>query len=334
MKIAHIVPNSVKFPLEIHNGRYDWVLQLAQQQVKNGHDVTIYCNPSSSIPAIHTIGLDSPTEDKNANNSALFKLALDNKHDIYHSHFDNLQYKEASSTTVPIVFTQHWWPHNETVEIAQLNPGNVWAVPPTRYMYDFDVRSHILTRGFIYHGIDLEMFKPSRTEKNGRLLFVGRLAPEKNLDIAIKVAQESGIGLDIIGKIVEKHARYWESLEPLIDGKHIRYLGPKTHADLVDYYSAALAVLFPSDVNEPFGLVAIESQACGTPIIMKSGGSRPELLKDNETGFLCTTQADFVSAAHAATQINPHDCRSFAEQFSLQTMAQKYGELYEHLLAA
>ena len=109
MNIAHVVPYSIKFPLTSHNGRYDWVLQLAALQVKRGHTVTIYCNPESNIDTIRTIGINYATSDKEHNNLETFRAALRDNHDIYHSHFDDLHYKVAHETTKQIVFTQHWW---------------------------------------------------------------------------------------------------------------------------------------------------------------------------------------------------------------------------------
>lgn len=334
MNIAHIVPYSVQFPVQTHNGRYDWVLQLAYLQIRRGHNVTIYCNPNSVIDGIQTAGIPTASNDAQENNRATFRLALETSHDIYHSHFDNLHYEMAHETARPIVFTQHWWPHPDTIRFAQKNPGNVWAVPPTQYMYTFDLQEHIQTRGRIYHGVDLDFYTPSNVNKNGRLLFVGRISPEKNVGVAIEAAKKTGLGLDIIGKIADKNRAYWDTLAHQIDGDQICYLGPKTHAELIDYYTAATAVLFPSDVNEPFGLVAIEAQACGTPIIMKRGGSRAELVREGVTGFLCTTSDEFATAALHSGKLSPDDCRKFSQHFSMQTMAIKYDELYTQLVAA
>lgn len=331
MNIAHVVPYSIKFPLESHNGRYDWVLQLARLQVKRGHTVTIYCNPASAID-IHTVGIDHATGDKEYNNLETFRAALRTDHDIYHSHFDDLHYKVASETTKQIVFTQHWWPKDSVVTLAGLHLKNVWAVPPTKYMYDFDIQAGIATKGFIHHGIDLELFHVRHAQKSGRLLFVGRISPEKNLETTLTVAKKSGIGLDIIGKVVEKNRHYWNTLQPHIDGEHIRYLGQKNPQELARCYASALAVIFPSDIREPFGLVAIESQACGTPIIMRRGGSRSELVEENKTGFLCETDDEFVEAVKKAGVLRASDCLTFAKHFDIHVMAEKYDALYKDLL--
>lgn len=333
MNIAHIIPHSIAFPLNTHNGRYDWVLQLALLQAEAGHKVTIYGSPDSHSDGIQMSGITQATDDKKRNNTETFRLAFRNNHDIYHSHFDNLHYEVSHETPKPVVFTQHWWPYDETIKLAQASYSkNVWAVPPTKYMYEFDLESKIQSKGFIYHGIDLKLFHPSPAPKTGRLLFVGRISPEKNLDIALLTARKTGVGLDIIGKIAEKNHQYWENLQPLIDGKQIKYLGTKHPDELVDYYTSARALLLPSDVTEAFGLVVIESQACGTPVIMKRGGSREELIYEEKTGYLCKTKDDFIEAATNAEKLNPVDCVTFAKNFDIHNMAKKYESLYKQLM--
>lgn len=333
MRIAHVVPHSITFPLALHNGRYDWVLRLVAIQAKRGHDVTVYCNPASKIEGIRTVGITSATGDKTRNNIDTFRLALTHNHDAYHSHFDNLHYEIAPETSKQIVFTQHWWPSQHTIELANsCITNNVWAVPPTKYMYKFDLQSSIPTKGYIYHGVDISLFGVHSAKKNGRLLFVGRIAPEKNLPLALTVAKQSGLGMDIIGKVTKKNRAYWEALRPAIDGAHIRYLGVKDHGELISYYANALALLFPSGINEPFGLVAIESQLCGTPVIMRRGGSRGELIEEGKTGFLCKTEDDFIDAALSAYKLDPADCVRFAKKFDIRTMAQQYEKLYQNLL--
>ena len=333
MNIAHVVPYSVKFPLKVHNGRYDWVLQLATLQAERGHTVTIYCNPESVVDTVHTTGISRATDNKELNNLETFRVALRNNHDIYHSHFDDLHYRVAHETTKQIVFTQHWWPKDSVIEFAASQPKNIWAVPPTRFMYDFDIQAGIATKGFIYHGIDLKLFHVHHAQKNGRLLFVGRISPEKNIETALAVAKKSGIGLDIIGKIAEKNLSYWDTLQPYIDGTHIRYLGQKSPHELVEYYASAQAVIFPSGTKEAFGLVAVESQACGTPVIMRRGGSRGELVEEGKTGFLCETDNDFIEAARKASTLQASDCFTFAKRFDIQVMAEKYDTLYQDLVS-
>jgi glycosyltransferase involved in cell wall biosynthesis len=334
MKIAHIIPYSIVFPLAQPNGRYNWVLQLADLQSKNGNEVTIYGNPGSRVNGVRTIGIPHAKDSTIQNNRDTFQLALENDNDVYHSHFDSLHYEFAHKTKKPIVFTQHWWPSDEVVRLAASASGNVWAVPPTKYMAEYDKAHGIASKGFIHHGIDHSLFKPGDVRKNERLLFVGRISPQKNVEVAIKTSRESGIGLDIIGKISDKDKDYWNDVSSAIDGTNIRYIGTVPFNELAKHYSAAQAVIFPSDINESFGLVAVEAQACGTPIIMKSGGSRGELVRDGVTGFLCNSQDDFNQAARLSATILARECTSFAKEFSIEKMEASYRQLYVDLLSS
>jgi len=335
VKIAHILPHSVRFPLLAHNGRYDWVLQLARLQAKNGHDVTIYCHPDSELDNIMTCGIPHASGNKDSNNIGTLRMAVRHNHDIYHSHFDNLHYTLSEhELSQPVLFTQHWWPTKTTLALAKKNlHKNIWAVPPTRYMYEFDKESHVKSKGFIHHGIDLGKFTLKPVQQSHRLLFVGRISPEKNLEVALSIAEKTGLGLDIIGKITEKNKDYWRSLQHRIDGIHTRYLGTKTHDELASHYSAATALLFPSDIHEAFGLTAIEAQACGTPVIMRRGGSRAELLEEKVTGFLFDTEDELIDAVQQAATIDGADCVRFSKKFDIQTMANAYDSLYEQLRA-
>lgn len=333
MKIAHIIPYSATFPLKSHNGRYEWVRQLALLQVRQGHEVTIYGNPASHSEGLSFAGIPNSFEDKERNNIETFRNAFAQNADIFHSHFDSLHFEVAHETAQPIVFTQHWWPNDQLLNTAMQNTHpNVWAVPPTKYMYEFDLRSGIQTKGHIYHGIDLSVFNPTTVEKNGRLLLVGRISPEKNLRVALSVAKKSGAKLDIIGKIAPKNEEYWQNLQQFIDGKTIRYLGIMDKTDLVDAYSAALGVLSLFEATEAFGLVAIEAQACGTPIVMATGGSHGELVEDGKSGFLCNTEDEFVLAIPKLQNITSNSCIAFAKRFDINTMAANYERLYKDLL--
>lgn len=333
MKIAHLLPHSVTYPLKVYNARHEWALQLAILQARKGHDVTLYCNPSSRVPSIIIRGIDHATDNKAKNNEKLLRLALLEKHDIYHSHFDNAHYKLGHLTKTPIVYTQHWWPDQKTIELAaNYGHDNIWAVPPTRYMYDYDMSSGIKTYGHIYHGIDTNFFMPSTMKKSGRLLSVSRISPEKNIEQSIEIAKRSGLGLDIIGKIADKNQLYWEKLSQFIDGSQIIYHGTKNQNMLIEYYSSAQALLFPSHTEEPFGLVAIEAQACGTPVIMWNRGSRSELVDEGKTGFLCNNMNDFTHAARLSQNLSATNCRNFALRFDIHTMAADYERLYAQLL--
>ncbi|NCO10713.1 glycosyltransferase family 4 protein [Candidatus Saccharibacteria bacterium] len=308
--------------------------QLALRQARQGHEVTIYCHPSSRSEKLHFRGISSAQTDKKINNINTFRLAFSNDHDVYHSHFDNLHYEVAHETVKPIVFTQHWWPTEETINLAKQHQShlNVWAVAPTKYMEGIDRANGIQTKGYIHHGINLDVFKPKPESKTNRLLCVGRIAPNKHIETALAVAKQSGVGLDIVGKLLDKDIDYWNSISNDIDGIGINYLGQKNKDDLVRLYSNAKAVICTFSEKEAFGLVAIEAQACGTPILITPGGAHAELLDSGKTGFICESIDEFEVAINEVVKIRSEDCINFIkDNFDITEMFEKYEKLYQEL---
>lgn len=335
MNIAHLLPYTAEFPLKKHNGRYDWALRLAKIQASQGHDVTIYSAPQSTGDGIVWRSIPQNLGDKTHNNTALITEAFQHQeHDIFHSHFDYLHYLVADLTIKPIVFTQHWFPSQIVADAGYANlSGNVVAIPVTNFMKIEDQRLGIKIADRIYHGIDLSLFKPSQDGHSDRLLFVGRITPNKGVREAIHIAKLAGEKLDIVGKINNVDSKYWNDLLPLVDGDQIRYLGPKSQAEVAEMLSHAKAFLFPSQAMEAFGQVTIEAQACDTPVIISNLGASNELVQNDITGFVVSTIAEFVEALDRLDTIQPNACRKFAEQFDLQIMVNKYTSLYESLIS-
>lgn len=334
MNIAHLLPTSAVFPLQKHNGRYEWALRLARLQAKNGHTVTVYAG-TGSVDDSSILWESSAfvSENKLERNSALIDRAFSNpSHDIFHSHFDSLHFLLAHHTKKPIVATQHWYP---TVKIAadarMAKSNNVYTVPVTNLMKEADRSLGIPSTDRIYHGIDLSLFSLSLVVSD-RLLFVGRIHPGKGVKEAIEYATRADVGLDIVGKLNDSERHYWETIQGLIDGTQIRYLGQQSQQNLVKLYQSAKALIFPSQTKEAFGQVTIEAQACGTPVIISDVGASRELVLHHKTGFVCHTDAEFVEAIRSIELIQREACRAHATQFELGRMVNDYETLYHSLL--
>lgn len=339
MKIAHLLPYSAKFPLVKHNGRCQWVLRLATSQALAGHEVTIFAAPRSYIQNSRLAWQSLPYSrgDKQANNYALMKQAFsDTTFDIYHSHFDTLHYNLNGDTIKPIIVTQHWFPNN-TIALASKScsePSNIFVVPPTNYMATINKELGIPCEKPIHHGIDLQLFRPLDITPNNRLIFVGRITPQKGVLETIQIALKYNQELDIVGKINDKDKKYWQSLLPFIDGKQIVYIGAKTQVETARLLSQAKAFIFTPQEPEAFGQVIIESQACGTPVITNNIGANAELLINNKTGYLALNNKDYSGAFAHINSIKRNECRSFAEQFSSTCMFTAYETLYINYYSA
>ncbi len=139
----------------------------------------------------------------------------------------------------------------------------------------------------IHHGIDLNAYR-LQTKKQDYLSFLGRIAPIKGTHLAIEVAKKSGIPLKIAGEVQPIFQDYFDSMiKPHIDGKFIEYVGEADLAAKNELLGNSLAMLFPIQWNEPFGLVMIEAMACGTPVLALPGGAVEEVVRDGISGFVC-----------------------------------------------
>ncbi|MFL5729798.1 MAG: glycosyltransferase, partial [Cytophagaceae bacterium] len=185
----------------------------------------------------------------------------------------------------------------------------------------------------IYHGLPLDLYKSY--EGDGKYLaFIGRMSREKRPDRAIEIALRTGIPLKIAAKIgVQDEEYYYKEIKPLIDNNPlIEFIGEIGEKDKNEFLGNAIAMLFPIDWPEPFGLVMIESMACGTPVIAWSQGSVPEIIDHGVSGFVVQSVEESVEAIRKISSISRKKVReAFERRFSSKVMTQNYLDLYDDL---
>src|SRR5262249_41976811 len=114
----------------------------------------------------------------------------------------------------------------------------------------------------------------------------------------------------------------------------VEFLGEANDEQKQELIGNALALLFPIDWPEPFGLVMIESLACGTPVIGIRRGSVPEVIRDGVTGRVCDTEDELVEAAQRVAGIDRAQCRrEFERRFTAARMARNYVKIYRQISA-
>ncbi len=186
----------------------------------------------------------------------------------------------------------------------------------------------------IHHGIDLTKYH-FREHKQRYLSFLGRLVPVKGAHLAIRVARRAGLPLKIAGEVQPAFRDYFEQeIEPQLDGKTVEYVG---EADLQlknELLGHSSALLFPVLWEEPFGLVAIEAMACGTPVVALRGGAATETVQHGLSGYLCSSMNELLKyTRQACSRLEPRKVRRYVEEnFSAERMARDYLNLYEHIL--
>lgn len=184
-----------------------------------------------------------------------------------------------------------------------------------------------------YNGIDVDFYKPlNHIKKSERYLFLARISTIKGPDIALRVAERCGIGLDIVGddtmtgepqlvQTIKQHS----NLLP-----NMRYIGPQSREQCVRWFNYGKALLHPNlNFREPFGLAPLEAQLCGTPVIAWNNGAMNETICHGETGFIVNSEIEMENLikSNAVSTLNPKRCREWASQFSYDRMINRYEEL-------
>src|SRR6188472_199281 len=187
----------------------------------------------------------------------------------------------------------------------------------------------------IPNAIDLSLY-PCKPHRGDYLLFLGRFSPDKGAHRAIAVAMELGLPLKMAGKNREPKERqyYKEFVEPHVGHGGIEYLGEVTHGEKVELLQDARATLFPIEWEEPFGLVMVESMACGTPVIATRHGAVPEVIDDGRSGVIVNTYREMASALDRADELDPMECRAYVEErFAPERMVGDYLAAYAAALS-
>jgi glycosyltransferase involved in cell wall biosynthesis len=186
----------------------------------------------------------------------------------------------------------------------------------------------------VYHGIPRHLHRPNYHPGGGYLAFLGRISPEKRPDRAIAIARAVGIPLKIAAKVDKVDEVYFrEKIAPLIDQSHIQFIGEIDERSKTDFLGEALALLFPIDWPEPFGLSMIEAMACGTPVLAFRHGSVPEIIDEGVTGFIVEGVEAGISAMPRLLALDRRSVRQrFDERFSGTRMAKDYLKVYRLLL--
>lgn len=272
------------------------------------------------------------------------------EHDLVHAHaYDWPALVLASLQPLPVAHTLHLPAVDTNINraLATLAPRTVST--PTRIV----TVSHACAATYastcridavIYNGIDTSRipFDPTGEARDAAsggqqpyLLYAGRITPEKGVEDALEIAARAGYRLLLAGGIYDED--YFRSrIAARLDGRRARYLGAVSRERLWELMAGAVAVLCPVHWDEPFGLVACEAQATGTPVVGYARGGLVEVVADGETGWLVAE--DDVAAAVAAVgrvaEIDRRACRRRAEtRFSMDAMLDEYEAFYRDMLA-
>jgi glycosyltransferase involved in cell wall biosynthesis len=336
MRIAVLSPVWFAVPPSGYGG-IEWVVSLLADGLADaGHDVTLFASGDSRTKAqLDYVFEEAPSEligkslPELMHALACFDRAGD--FDVINDHSGPSMIPLGGLVETPVLHTVHGPldgdPGRVYEGLAQLAP-NVALISIS--LNQRRPKPELNWAGNCPNALDLQLY-PCHPHRGDYLLFLGRMSPDKGAHRAIWVAKETGLPLKLAGKKQDprEHRYFHELVEPhLVDG--IEYLGEVTHGEKVELLQNARATLFPIEWEEPFGLVMIESMACGTPVIATRHGAVPEVIEDGVSGIIVDTYREMPAALDRADQLDPLECRRYVEErYAPDRMVESYLRVYE-----
>ena len=340
MRIAQVAPLMESVPPRLYGGTERIVSYLTEELVRLGHDVTLFAS-ADSITAAELVGcvptalrLDPKVRDP----IPYYLLMLDRvraqagRFDIIHFHIDQYQFPVFRHMAGRTVTTLHG--RQDLPDLKPLYLG--FSDMPLVSISDAQ-RGPVKNADFartVLHGIPTNQHRFIAHPRGGYVGFLGRIAPEKRPDRAIAIARALGIPLKIAAKVDRVDEAYFrETIAPLLDGPGVEFIGEINERQKSEFLGEALALLFPIDWPEPFGLVMIEAMACGTPVLAFRGGSVSEIIDQGVTGMIVDSVDEAVATMPRVLALDRGGVRRrFEERFSATRMARDYVAVYETLL--
>jgi glycosyltransferase involved in cell wall biosynthesis len=351
LRIAQVAPPFESVPPMGYGGTERVVSVLTEELVRRGHMVTLFApgdsQTSAKLVPIVERALWHQKKMPYRDFTPFWSLALGrlveemDEFDVIHSHLDYFGFPLARIAPCPVVTTLHG-----RLDQPELQPlYRAFSDVPLVSISDAQRRPAPDANWVdtVYHGIDLDAF--TLNAKGGDYLaFLGRISPEKGLDVAARVAREAGMPLKIAARkplpfkndpdVRRDWDYYQQDIRPLLSSRDVEFIGEVGGHDKDEFLGNAAALLFPIRWPEPFGLVMVEALACGTPVLALRDGSVPEVLEDGKTGIICDTEDDLVAATRRIATLDRRRCRAEVERrFSPQAMATGYEALYRKLIA-
>jgi glycosyltransferase involved in cell wall biosynthesis len=335
MRIAVVAPCWFPVP-PLGYGGIEWVVSLlADGLVDAGHDVTLFASGDSHTKAnLAYVHATAPSEWIGRSFWELrhvlhcFERADD--FDVINDHSGPVGAALGGAVDTPVVHTVHG--------PLGAEPGllydQVAAVAPDTALVSLSMnqrkpRPNLNWIANCPNALDLSVY-PFRPYRGDYLLFLGRMSPDKGAHRAVAVAMEAELPLKMAGKMREPKEREYfaEFVEPHL-GDGIEWLGEVSHGQKVELLQHARATLFPIEWEEPFGLVMIESMACGTPVIATGRGAVPEVIEHGRSGIVVDDYRLMLAALEEADRLDPRELRRYVEErFSPLRMVRDYTKAF------
>lgn len=339
MKIAQVAPLYESIPPKMYGGTERIVHYITEELVKMGHEVTLFASGDSNtsatlIPAcVKSLRLDPRCMDPFVYHIIQLQMVQEriSEFDILHYHTDYFHFPLSLTNRSTHLTTLHG-----RLDLPDLQPlYRIFSTIPLISISN-NQRKPVPNANWaatIYHGLPLDLLK-FNPESGLYLAFLGRISPEKGIEKAIEMAKESSIKLKIAAKVDMVDLDYFNTeILPLMDHDLIEFIGEISEVDKSEFLGNAMALLFPINWEEPFGLVMIEAMACGTPVIAFNRGSVPEVIDEGITGFVVNSVKEGLEAIKKINRIDRKKIRTvFEQKYNAERMTRDYLKIYEQLI--
>jgi glycosyltransferase involved in cell wall biosynthesis len=343
LRIAQVSPLHESVPPRLYGGTERVVHYLTESLVDMGHEVTLFASGDSRtsarlIPPVPRSLRLAGSKDAVAPHALMMEMVLARlqEFDVVHFHTDSWHLPFARRAPVPCLTTMHG-----RLDLPELAPL-FWEFREHPLISISDAQRAPLAwanwMATVYHGLPADLL-PFRPGPGQYLAFTGRISPEKRADVAIEVALRLGIELRIAAKVDDADRAYFERVvQPLLDQPGICFVGEIDEGQKAEFLGNAMALLFPIDWPEPFGLVMIEAMSCGTPVVAIRKGSVPEVVDHGRSGLIVNPGSsaveDLVAATRVALAMDRRIVReTFNRRFTSRRMAEDYVRVYRRLVA-
>ncbi len=360
MRIALVAPLVTPIAQPYPGGAQAMLADLAQGLHQRGHTVTLFARAGSSVPhvtieqivvpdSVLPASFSEPTLERLADTGFFAQaniflnlfLSLQQRHDefdIVHAHaFDWPAFTcSALVRNIPMLHTIHLpaiSPEiNDALSVLH-QQGHPLTLLTVSHACAKTYTPYTPIDSIIYNGLDLNTIPfVEQIAEDAPLLFAGRITPEKGVEAAIEIAEQTGRSLLLAGGIYDS-SYYQERILPKLQqaGERITYLGLLDRSALWNVMGQSLGLLFPIEWDEPFGLTPVEAMATGTPVIAYRRGAVEEIIQHSETGFLVAPgdRAEATAYVNKLSALSRVKCRTHVEQhFSLERMLDAYEDVY------